>query len=376
MHRFDSPATEPYWDSRHPVLEILRRRRDSGSKPGARDDSATVGLAISGGGMRGAISAAMCTQLDDAGFKNAFDVVYGASSGAINAAYFVCQAPNTLWYPLSIYYDELATSKFVDYRRLLRGASILDLDFVFEELLRSRTPLHFPAAVDSPLTLAVAATDLDALKTVTFRGFKTARELETALRASTQLPLATNGVVEIDGKRLLDGALLTPMPFHLGVGDGCTHILSLSTHRMQKTSARVSIGHQLYAKGLERVARGLGTSYLSAVGQREHDRNWLTRQRFETSGDGPHVLDLAPLPWMEEIRMHDNRTRSVLDRIRDAYAVSHCATEGISTIRLRDGAVRAMPALTMAHSDLSRSLVHPLSSAQHRTSLRTIESAS
>ncbi|WP_433574742.1 patatin-like phospholipase family protein [Nocardia brasiliensis] len=376
MYCFGSAGNEPYWNPAHPVLEILRRRRDTGSKPGDRDDSATVGLAISGGGMRGAISAAMCTQLDDAGFKDAFDVVYGASSGAINAAYFVAQAPGTLWYPLSIYYDELATTKFVDYRRWIRGGSILDLDFVFDELLRSRTPLHFPSAVDSPLTLVIAATDLDALETTTFRGFRTAWELETILRASTQLPLATNGVIEVDGRRLLDGALLTPMPYRLGMTDGCTHVLSLSTHRLRKLNPRVALGHHLYAKCLERVSPGLGTAYLAAVRQRERDRDWLTQQRFGTAAPGPHVLDLAPLPWMDDIKMNDNRTRSVLDRIRDAYAVSYCATEGISTIRLRDGFVRAMPALTMTHTDTELPRKHPLPSARQQSSLVTIESAS
>src|SRR5690554_7677761 len=36
-------------------------------------------------GMRGAISAAMLTALDDLGMTPAFDVVYGCSSGALNA---------------------------------------------------------------------------------------------------------------------------------------------------------------------------------------------------------------------------------------------------------------------------------------------------
>src|SRR5207302_9541947 len=77
----DSGAPEPdrFWDPEHPVLQILRRRRETGSKPGARDDSAKIALAIEGGGMRGVISAAMCTQLDDAGFSDAFDVVYVGS---------------------------------------------------------------------------------------------------------------------------------------------------------------------------------------------------------------------------------------------------------------------------------------------------------
>src|SRR5690242_15780491 len=120
-----------YWDPAHPVLEVLRARRDEGSLPGRRSDGAKVALAIEGGGMRGVISAAMLTELEDYGFKNAFDVVYGCSSGGINGAYFLA---GETWYPLSIYYDDLTTKKFVDFGRALRRLPILDLDYAFEHV--------------------------------------------------------------------------------------------------------------------------------------------------------------------------------------------------------------------------------------------------
>ncbi len=37
----------------HPVTQILYRRRDEGSLPGARADGCRVGLVVEGGGMRG-----------------------------------------------------------------------------------------------------------------------------------------------------------------------------------------------------------------------------------------------------------------------------------------------------------------------------------
>ncbi|MFB8280997.1 patatin-like phospholipase family protein [Nocardia colli] len=352
---------ERYWDPRHPVLEILRRRRSTGSRPGARDDSAKIALTVSGGGMRGAISAAMCTQIDDSGFKDAFDVVYGCSSGAINAAYFVAQTSRTCWYPLSIYYDDLSTKKFIDYRRVLRGNSILDLDYVFDELLDSLKPLNLQAIIDSPVPLVVSVTDVDTQKTITVRDFATAVELKTMLHAGARLPLAVKGMTEVGGRRLLDGALLTPLPFRLAVEDGCTHVLSLSTHRMidshriPRPVRPTSLGHHAYSGYLERIQRGLGTAYLSAVRQRQCDREWLTRQRFATSADGPHVLDLAPLPWMRDIRLYQCDPGAVFEGIRDAYAVAHCATEGVSTGRIRDGLIRAMPKMAMIDSHAAAS---------------------
>ena len=77
------------WDPEHPVLNLLRQRRDEGSLPGKRSDEAKLGLAVEGGGMRGVVSASMLTAIDDLGFANCFDEIYACSSGAINAAYYL-----------------------------------------------------------------------------------------------------------------------------------------------------------------------------------------------------------------------------------------------------------------------------------------------
>jgi predicted patatin/cPLA2 family phospholipase len=344
MNASGTPEPEPFWDPEHPVLKILRQRRETGSKPDARNDSAKVALAIEGGGMRGAISAAMCTQLDDAGFGDAFDVVYGGSSGAINATYFVAQQ---CWYPLSIYFDDLATNDFVKFSRALSGSSILNLDYVFDQVFRSAKVLDYQAAIESPVSLVISVTDVDATETVAVRDFTTTDELQSILRASIHLPSAVRGVTEFGGRRLLDGALLTPLPFRMAVKDGCTHVLSLSTYRIQHTIKRQPAWQYPYSLYLERIQRGLGTAFLDAQRQRLRDREWLKRRRCISSAHGPHVLDLAPMPWMKEIRLHDRDPHAVFERCRAAYAVSHCATEGISTNRLRDGLVRAMPKMTV-----------------------------
>ena len=61
----------------HPVLQVIRRRVTSQSKPGERDDPFKVALAIEGGGMRGCVSAGMTAALKDLGMEDCFDVVYG-----------------------------------------------------------------------------------------------------------------------------------------------------------------------------------------------------------------------------------------------------------------------------------------------------------
>lgn len=336
MQTGDAKSTLEYWDPEHPVLEILRARRDSGSLPGQRDDGATVALAVEGGGMRGVVSAAMLSQLEDYGFKNAFDVVYGCSSGGINGAYFLA---GETWYPLSIYYDDLTTKQFVDFSRALRRRPILDLGYSFDRIMERVKPLDYEAVIASPIRLAVPITDVDALETVVLREFSSAQDLKSALRASAWLPIAVPGTARTpDGRRAVDGGVLTALPFRLAVDDGCTHILSLSTRPMRPSGTGLSLLHRYTYLHLERMRRGLGSGYLAAIRQKHRDQEWLRRMRTAPEAGTPYVLDLAPLPWMPELKRHELDQHEILESARMAYETAFCATEGRPPELIRRGA--------------------------------------
>ncbi|MFI6729657.1 patatin-like phospholipase family protein [Streptomyces sp. R-74717] len=339
----DSGSGAEYWDPAHPVLEILRARRASGSLPGRRDDGARVALAVEGGGMRGVISAAMLSQLEDYGYQNAFDVVYGCSSGGINGAYFLA---GQTWYPLSIYYDDLATKQFVDFSRVLRRRPILDLSYSFDRVMERVKPLDYEAVIRSPIPLAVPVTDVDALRTVVLRDFTSRQDLKAALRASAWLPIALPGTVPTpDGRRAVDGGVLTALPFRLAIDDGCTHILSLSTRPMRSTAGEISLLHRLTCLHLERMRTGLGHGYLAAIRRKHTDQDWLRRMRTAPEAGAPYVLDLAPLPWMPELKRHELNQRRLLDSARMAYGIAFCATERRSVELIRHGSIRTMPRL-------------------------------
>lgn len=78
----------------HPVAQLLHERMAVGSKPGQRGDGARIGLAIEGGGMRGAVSAGAAAALNLLGLSDAFDAVYGSSAGALIAAFFISRQLN------------------------------------------------------------------------------------------------------------------------------------------------------------------------------------------------------------------------------------------------------------------------------------------
>jgi Predicted esterase of the alpha-beta hydrolase superfamily len=104
------------WDN-HPVLELIEMRSKTKSKPGLRavNDTATLALAIEGGGMRGAVSAGMASAVAVLGLSDVFDCIYGSSAGSVVGAYMVSRQMC-----IDVYTDVLTTakSKFVSKGRL------------------------------------------------------------------------------------------------------------------------------------------------------------------------------------------------------------------------------------------------------------------
>ena len=74
--------------------------------------------------MRGIISAAMMVALKDEGLESAFDEIYAVSAGAVNSVYFLSGYG---WHGLSIYYDDLISREFFDWRRALHRQAMLSL---------------------------------------------------------------------------------------------------------------------------------------------------------------------------------------------------------------------------------------------------------
>ena len=301
--------------------------------------------------MRGVVSAAMLSALEELGFASAFDRVYGCSSGAINAAYFLA---GETWYPVSIYFDDLTTRRFIDFRRGLFGGNVLNLDYAFEEVVEEIKPLDYEGVIASPVPLVVAITDVDAVRTVLVSGFSDRAQLKSALLASAWLPIGVRGTARYDGYRAVDGGVLTALPWRLALMDGCTHILSLSTRPMGPPGSGLSLLHRYTYRYLERLQRGLGKGYLASIRQKHEDQAMLQRQRTDPPDEPPYVLDLAPLPEDTEIKRHELRFHALVDAARRSYGIMYCATEARPVSLLRSGQIQAIPRLTMVDRSHAR----------------------
>jgi predicted patatin/cPLA2 family phospholipase len=328
------------WAERHPVRQVLRQRRLASSKPGSRDDGYKVGLAVQGGGLRGVVSAAMLTFLEDLQYADAFDEIYSCSSGSVNAAYFIMRRT---WFPLSIYFDDLTTGDFLDFRRVLYQRAPMNLDYVFDDILGKRKPLDYDFIIKAKQRLHVMVTDIDGLKPLDVCDFSSAEDLRSALMASAWLPLATKGTRNFRGIRAIDGGVLQCHPFRAAVADGCTHILSLSTKPIGLAQAKLSLTDRIVARHLERIRPGLGKRFFAAKNQyMREDQPLLMCSRLNTNSN-PAILDLAPLPGTPEIKRLELDRLRLLDGARAAYGAAYFAME--------NKAVQVIPRLAAYHPE-------------------------
>ncbi|HWJ09391.1 MAG TPA: patatin family protein [Nocardioides sp.] len=212
------------------VVEALAARRASGSRPGRRDDGLRIALAIEGGGNRAAYSAGMALALDEADLTDAFDDVYGTSGGALNAAWLLTGEARR--WMRSWAWPEVAAVGITNPRRVLRGGPLIDLGLLVHHVYESITPMDFEAILANPIGFHPMATDARTGEATDLAPYVTdRRSLQTALRASSCLPLLAGRPVRMGGRTYVDGGLSEGVPYRSALADGATHVLVLRTRR-------------------------------------------------------------------------------------------------------------------------------------------------
>src|ERR1051326_8794478 len=125
------------------TIDLLKERVRRAKQNAEIQDCRKVGLVVEGGAMRGVISCAALMALEDLGMTDVFDEVYGASAGAVNAAYFLAgQAA----YATSIYYQKINNARFIG--NFWRG-KVIDIDNLFNSVIAGDRPLRIQKVLES-----------------------------------------------------------------------------------------------------------------------------------------------------------------------------------------------------------------------------------
>jgi predicted patatin/cPLA2 family phospholipase len=311
----------------HPVADLIRARHRCASKPGRRDDGAKLGLVIEGGGIRGVISCGMATALDYLGVTETFDAVYGSSAGAVNGAYLLSgqSALGT-----HAYYEDINTNAFASYWRALGRKPIVNLEYLYEDVVIGAKPLFSDGVLESPIPLRIVASDVDRL-TWCVLPYRDAPSLRRALHCSARMPIVAGGPLEYDGTRYYDAMIFQPIPLEVALGDGCTHVLVLLT-RPRAGSRREPgfVEKHFIAPQLERIREGLGVAYLTR-GRRYR----AIRERIfaaEEAHEGlPQILAVAP-PASAAISNLEKRRSRLLHAGAAGMSAAVMAIAGVEVI--------------------------------------------
>ena len=208
-----------------------KRRLDAGK---SRDDGMKLGIVAEGGAMRGVVSGGACVGLEDLGLTGVFDVAYGASAGAINLAYFVIgQAERAS----RIYSGYAARPEFVNPLRL---GKILDLDFLFESVIKPTFPIPKERLLAAPTELRVSVTEKRTGRNALLSARHPGIDTYDLLKASAAVPFYYGRTVTILGEEWLDGMASNALPVREALADGCTHVLLLLSARPHEGSARAA----------------------------------------------------------------------------------------------------------------------------------------
>lgn len=179
-----------------------------------------IGLALGGGGARGLAHLLMLEAFDELGVRPA--AIAGTSIGAIYGAAFASGLSAKL---IRAHTEEALSQRFDLVRQLYSAraepiaklfrllpmrAALLDPVALLDIVLPSKVPATF-AGLDIPL--AIVATDFYAQEQVTI----TSGPLRKAIGASMALPALFQPVLH-EGRTLMDGGLVNPLPFDLLVG--------------------------------------------------------------------------------------------------------------------------------------------------------------
>ena len=252
--------------------------------------------------MRGVVSAGMLLGLEALGFRECFDEIYGTSSGAANAAYFLSDQASL---GASIYYEfPKRYRSIVKFSRLLYGKPVVDLNGLFSAATFAHFPLDFAEFVNCGIPLTVLASEIDQPEIVSsettqlrrLTNFRDQHDLLLALHASAQLPAIAGPPVEYNGMKLLDGGVIEEVPVYAAIADNYTHILALVTlpEGVEKYQVARWIERMYILPRLGVVAPGLAQMLATRHNRYRATLDLLRKKRADQ--EGPPYITFVTLP--------------------------------------------------------------------------------
>lgn len=201
-----------------------KHHKSSAGAGGGENGSGKMKTAIvcEGGGMRGVFTSGVLQAFMDAGFLA--DMLVGVSAGASNGVSYV-SGQSGRGYRTNV--DYAGDKRYASLKSYLGTGSYFGMDFIFGQIPEKLDPFDFEAFQASPCDFYAGATEVETGRAAFF-GKADIQPGLAALRASCSMPLLSP-MVEVNGKKYLDGGVAAPIPIDKALEWGCDKMIVVLT---------------------------------------------------------------------------------------------------------------------------------------------------
>ncbi len=254
-------------------------------------------LVLEGGGMRGSYTAGVLDYLMEKGVK--FDTVYGVSAGALNGANYKA---HQIGRGLRTFASYLQDERYAGPQYLLKTGDWFNIDFSYNTIPNQLDPVDYDTFASSPVDFYSVVSNVETGKAEYIKITDLRTQVEQ-LRASATLPVLSN-IVEVDGKKYLDGGSCDSIPLKKSITDGHEkNLVILTQHRgyTKKPSANRYACRVMYNKYPE---------FVKAMDNRHYMYNRQLKYTYEMEKRGKAFV-IQPTELVSVSRLEKNPAKLV-----------------------------------------------------------------
>lgn len=252
-------------------------------------------LVLEGGAMRGLFTAGVVDTFADRGLF--CEQVIGVSAGALMGYNYVAGQTGRGAYVNLKYCTDW---RYLSLKSYVRTGNVFGRDMSFDAIPNYIDPFPYDAFNDSPMNLTVVSSDLE-LGEADYHLMGDARADLPYLIASSSMPLVSE-VVEVDGKKLLDGGTCDSVPIRYSQRTGARKHIVVCTQDAtyeKKPNKLLPLMRQRY---------GDYPYYLDRLAQRhyEYNRTYRALARMHAAGE---IFLIRPSRPVEVSNLEQNQAR-------------------------------------------------------------------
>jgi predicted patatin/cPLA2 family phospholipase len=168
--------------------------------------TASSGLILEGGGMRGVFTSGVLDNLMDRGIR--FPYTIGVSAGACNGISYMSEQRGRAKY---CNIDLLEKYRYIGLKHLLLKGNIMDFDLLFRRIPEELYPYDYERYATQEGVFEMVTTSCKSGKPCYFNEKHDARRIIEIVRASSSLPFVSP-IAYVDGEPMVDGGVSDSIP--------------------------------------------------------------------------------------------------------------------------------------------------------------------